>query len=96
LTLFIVLRLNFSCRFRERQQYAKLWTYKLRLKEALLPDAVYAIEFKTAANVSAVEAKRSVGDAQITDRGYAEKYAADSRSVVTTTFVIDLEKRQAV
>ena len=64
--------------------------------EVLLPDTVYVIEFKTAANVSAVEAKRSVGDAQITDRGYAEKYAADSRDVVTTTFVIDLDKRQAV
>ena len=86
---------NSSRRFREWRQYAKLWTYKLRLKEVLLPGAVYVIEFKTAANLSVVGAKRSVGEAQIADRGDAEKYAADSRSIVTMTFVIDLEKRQA-
>ncbi|MBP5212106.1 MAG: AAA family ATPase [Pyramidobacter sp.] len=64
--------------------------------EVLLPDAVYVIEFKTAADESQAETKRSAGDAQISDRGYAEKYAADTRRIVTTTFVIDLEKRQTV
>ena len=64
--------------------------------EVLLPDAVYVIEFKTAADGHAVESKRSAGDAQISDRGYAERYAADTRRIVTTTFVIDLEKRQTV
>ena len=64
--------------------------------EVRMSDAVYVIEFKTAESARQVETKRAVGEKQIDDRGYAEKYAADSREVVKTTFVIDLDKRQAV
>jgi len=64
--------------------------------EIVLPDRVFVIEFKTAPHENDVESRRHAGDEQIAVRGYAEKYAADTREIMTATFVVDLKKRTIV
>jgi len=62
--------------------------------EVRQPGRVTVIEFKAAHDARQVETKRREAEAQIAAKGYAAKYAADSRPLTTAAFVVDLEKRE--
>ncbi|MBO4368509.1 MAG: PD-(D/E)XK nuclease domain-containing protein, partial [Desulfovibrio sp.] len=76
--------------------YAEVHTHKGRCDCSIeLSHAVYIFECKVARDHAEIARKREEGRKQIEEKGYAEPYANDTRSLVCASIVIDAKEHRA-